>query len=66
MPASRLTAAVSDVPALEIFRFRKNRKGETAATVKPVTIEVSEFLRKGGGAVKCRIGDVGPDEALTW
>lgn len=29
--------------------------------VEPVTIEVSEFLRKGGGAVKCMIGDVGPD-----
>jgi arginine dihydrolase len=30
--------------------------------VEPVTIDVSEFLRKGGGAVKCMIGDLGPDE----
>jgi N-dimethylarginine dimethylaminohydrolase len=27
--------------------------------VEPVVIEVSEFLRKGGGAVKCMIGDLG-------
>ncbi|HXG19341.1 MAG TPA: arginine deiminase-related protein [Methylomirabilota bacterium] len=31
--------------------------------VEPVVIDVSEFLRKGGGAVKCMIGDLGPDEA---
>lgn len=30
--------------------------------VEPVVIEVSEFLRKGGGAVKCMIGDLGPNE----
>jgi len=30
--------------------------------VDPVVIEVSEFLRKGGGAVKCMIGDLGPDD----
>lgn len=30
--------------------------------VEPVTIDVSEFLRKGGGAVKCMIGDLGPDD----
>jgi N-dimethylarginine dimethylaminohydrolase len=30
--------------------------------VEPVTIDVSEFLRKGGGAVKCMIGDLGPEE----
>jgi N-dimethylarginine dimethylaminohydrolase len=30
--------------------------------VEPVVIEVSEFLRKGGGAVKCMIGDLGPDD----
>jgi arginine dihydrolase len=28
--------------------------------VTPVTIDVSEFLKKGGGAVKCMIGDLGP------
>jgi len=28
--------------------------------VEPVTVEVSEFLGKGGGAVKCMIGDLGP------
>ena len=26
----------------------------------PMTIEVSEFLKKGGGSVKCMIGDLGP------
>ena len=30
--------------------------------VEPVTIDVSEFLRKGGGAVKCMIGDLGPND----
>lgn len=27
--------------------------------VTPVTVDVSEFLKKGGGAVKCMIGDLG-------
>ena len=27
--------------------------------VSPVTIDVSEFLKKGGGSVKCMIGDLG-------
>ncbi len=27
--------------------------------VEPVTIDVSEFLKKGGGSVKCMIGDLG-------
>ena len=26
---------------------------------KPITIDVSEFLKKGGGSVKCMIGDLG-------
>ena len=30
-----------------------------ARGVEPVTIDVSEFLKKGGGAVKCMIGDLG-------
>ena len=30
--------------------------------IEPVVIDVSEFLRKGGGAVKCMIGDLGPDD----
>jgi N-dimethylarginine dimethylaminohydrolase len=30
--------------------------------VEPVVIEVSEFLGKGGGAVKCMIGDLGPHD----
>ncbi|MGH7963007.1 MAG: arginine deiminase-related protein, partial [Candidatus Binatia bacterium] len=30
--------------------------------VEPVVINVSEFLRKGGGAVKCMIADLGPDD----
>ena len=32
--------------------------------VEPVTIDVSEFLRKGGGAVKCMIGDLGPNDEI--
>ena len=30
--------------------------------IEPVVIDVSEFLRKGGGAVKCMIGDLGSDD----
>ncbi len=30
--------------------------------VEPVAIDVSEFLAKGGGAVKCMIGDLGPGD----
>src|SRR5262249_16315711 len=30
--------------------------------VEPVVVNVSEFLRKGGGAVKCMIGDLGVDD----
>ncbi|MGH7948965.1 MAG: arginine deiminase-related protein [Candidatus Binataceae bacterium] len=29
-------------------------------SVEPVTIDVSEFLAKGGGSVKCMILDLGP------
>lgn len=34
--------------------------------VTPLTVDVSEFLKKGGGSVKCMIGDLGPvrDEDL--
>jgi N-dimethylarginine dimethylaminohydrolase len=28
--------------------------------VRPVVVDVSEFLKKGGGSVKCMIGDLGP------
>lgn len=28
--------------------------------ITPVTVDVSEFLKKGGGSVKCMIGDLGP------
>ena len=28
--------------------------------VLPITVDVSEFLKKGGGSVKCMIGDLGP------
>jgi N-dimethylarginine dimethylaminohydrolase len=28
--------------------------------VDPVVVDVSEFLKKGGGSVKCMIGDLGP------
>jgi hypothetical protein len=27
--------------------------------VTPVVLDVSEFLKKGGGSVKCMIGDLG-------
>ena len=30
--------------------------------VEPVVVDVSEFLKKGGGSVKCMIGDLGPIE----
>jgi N-dimethylarginine dimethylaminohydrolase len=30
--------------------------------VEPVVVDVSEFLKKGGGSVKCMIGDLGPVE----
>ena len=30
--------------------------------VEPIMVEVSEFLRKGGGAVKCMLGDLGPND----
>ena len=34
--------------------------------VEPVTVDVSEFWRKGGGSVKCMIADLGPlDEPAT-
>ena len=26
----------------------------------PILVDVSEFLKKGGGSVKCMIGDLGP------
>jgi N-dimethylarginine dimethylaminohydrolase len=28
--------------------------------VRPIPVDVSEFLKKGGGSVKCMIGDLGP------
>jgi N-dimethylarginine dimethylaminohydrolase len=28
--------------------------------VRPLAVDVSEFLKKGGGSVKCMIGDLGP------
>jgi N-dimethylarginine dimethylaminohydrolase len=31
-----------------------------ARGVEPRTVDVSEFLKKGGGSVKCMIGDLGP------
>jgi N-dimethylarginine dimethylaminohydrolase len=38
-------------------------QGEIRARgVVPVLVDVSEFLRKGGGSVKCMIGDLGPWE----
>jgi hypothetical protein len=27
--------------------------------VRPLTVDVGEFLKKGGGSVKCMIGDLG-------
>jgi N-dimethylarginine dimethylaminohydrolase len=29
----------------------------------PLAVDVSEFLKKGGGSVKCMIGDLGPVRA---
>lgn len=37
------------------------RVRERGAT--PVPVDVSEFLKKGGGSVKCMIGDLGPVDA---
>ena len=31
--------------------------------VRPISVDVSEFLKKGGGSVKCMIGDLGPMKA---
>jgi hypothetical protein len=33
--------------------------------VEPVVVDVSEFLKKGGGSVKCMIGDLGPVEEAS-
>jgi hypothetical protein len=33
--------------------------------VTPVPVDVSEFLKKGGGSVKCIIGDVGVVGGVT-
>lgn len=35
--------------------------------VSPIVVDVSEFLKKGGGSVKCMIGDLGPiaDDGLS-
>jgi N-dimethylarginine dimethylaminohydrolase len=33
--------------------------------VNPVVVDVSEFLKKGGGSVKCMIGDLGPVEGSS-
>ena len=33
--------------------------------VNPVVVDVSEFLKKGGGSVKCMIGDLGPVEEAS-
>lgn len=33
--------------------------------VTPLLVDVSEFLKKGGGSVKCMIGDLGPLAAST-
>lgn len=33
--------------------------------VEPLTADVSEFLKKGGGSVKCMIGDLGPMASET-
>ena len=33
--------------------------------VTPHCVDVSEFLKKGGGSVKCMIGDLGPIQEET-
>ncbi len=45
-----MPAGVSDALLSQI-----NERG-----VHPITVDVSEFLKKGGGSVKCMIGDLGP------
>jgi hypothetical protein len=32
--------------------------------VEPVLVDVSEFLAKGGGSIKCMILDLGPSDEL--
>jgi len=39
----------------EALQARVRERGVT-----PITVDVSEFLKKGGGSVKCMIGDLGP------
>jgi N-dimethylarginine dimethylaminohydrolase len=39
----------------ERLRDQVRERGTT-----PITVDVSEFLKKGGGSVKCMIGDLGP------
>lgn len=39
----------------ERLRHQIRERGTT-----PMTVDVSEFLKKGGGSVKCMIGDLGP------
>jgi N-dimethylarginine dimethylaminohydrolase len=35
--------------------------------VTPIVVDVSEFLKKGGGSVKCMIGDLGPvEDSAGW
>ena len=53
-------------PAVESFLFvpagvsDRLLGGIRERGVSPVAVDVSEFLKKGGGSVKCMIGDLGP------
>ena len=39
----------------ERLRAQIRERGTT-----PITVDVSEFLKKGGGSVKCMVADLGP------
>jgi N-dimethylarginine dimethylaminohydrolase len=54
-PGSRESFLLMPGGVSEKLRAQVRERGVT-----PVEIDVSEFLKKGGGSVKCMIGDLGP------
>jgi N-dimethylarginine dimethylaminohydrolase len=60
------TAPGQTGPAVESFLFMPDALSDRLYAevrergVTPVPVDVSEFLKKGGGSVKCMIGDLGP------
>jgi N-dimethylarginine dimethylaminohydrolase len=57
-PGSRESFLVMPGGISETLRSQVRERGVT-----PVEVDVSEFLEKGGGSVKCMIGDLGPVQA---